>query len=353
MTKEKMGKIMVENIVRHTLFEVQRDPRRSIRNLVDLGMEVSGGRLQKRMMSVFQAMLNREDSPYYDLILNTINHVDHDWITTFGVNLGWNGLTAGAARIRELEAQRGHNIPWSLTLHMAAGPDSMTGGEYRSLVRDGMELGIFVYFLMPEDASSVQTALELAEANRECAFIVFLPRGFDVKGQIEALTARRNIMLAVDTEEADWTEKVQTLREHECPYSLYRYYVTSKDVEDIVSGQWIERIQPWAGVIAFLLSRGGAADPSLPRTVSRYALDSRMEQMYSTVLADFYSDLLYMDVMLSEDPCFLGILPDGGVTECRENREVRTEGSVRSTPLAELLRRFAKPEAACAARVVG
>ena len=346
MTKEQMGRIMVENIVRRELFEVRRDPKRSIRNLVDLGMEVSGGKLQKRMMSVFQEMLDREDSPYYDLILNTISRVDHDWITTFGVNFGWNGLTAGAARIRELEAQRGHNIPWSLTLHMAAGPDSMTGGAYRRLVQDGMELGIHVYFLMPEDDPSVQAALELADASRECAFILFLPQGFDVKGQIAALTVHHNIMLVVDTEGPDWTEKVRPLREHGCLYSLYRHYATPADGEDIVSGRWMERIRPWTGVIAFLLPKDGAADPSLQPAVYRCALDSRLKQMYPTVLADFYSDILYMDVLISEDPCFLGVLPDGSVTEYRENREMRAEGSACSTPLAELLCRFSKAVAA-------
>lgn len=119
---------MAEHIVRRTLFEVPRDSRRSIRNLVDLGLEVSGSRLQKRMMGVFQGMLDHEDSPYYDLILNTIHHVDHDLLTTFGVNFGWNALTAGAAHIREMEVHRGHNIPWSLTLHIAAESGSMTGG---------------------------------------------------------------------------------------------------------------------------------------------------------------------------------------------------------------------------------
>lgn len=345
MTKAQAGKVMVEHIVRRELFEVQRDPRRSIRNLVDLGMEASGGRLQKRMMRVFQGMLNHEDSPYYDLILNTINHADHDWITTFGVNFGWNALTAGAARIRELEAQRGHNIPWSLTLHMAAGPCSMTGGEYRRLVLDGTELGIYVYFLMPEDVPTVRAALDLADAGRECAFLLFLPPDFDVKGQIAALTAHHNTMLVVDTEEPGWTEKVRALRERRCLYSLYRHYAAAADGEDIVSGRWMARIRPWAGVAALLLPSGVGGAAGLQPAVSRYALDSRLEQRYPTVMVDFYSDVIRMDVLLSEDPCFLGVLPDGSVTESRENREIPAGGSVRSAPLAQLLRRFPKTAA--------
>lgn len=347
MTKAQAGKVMVERIVRRELFEVQRNPRRSIRNLVDLGLEVSGGRLQRRMMGVFQGMLDQEDSPYYDLILNTIHHADHDWITAFGVNFGWNALTAGAARIRELEACRGHNIPWSLTLHMAAGPGCMTGGEYRRLVREGMELGIYVYFLMPEDGPSVQTALELAGAGGECAFLLFLPRDYDVQGQITALTTHHNVMLVIDTEEPDWTEKVRSLREKRCLYSLCRRYAALADGEDIISGKWMERVRPWAGAAALLISEGGAAAADLQPAVSHYALDSRLKQRYPTVMVDFYSDVIYMDVLLSEGPCFLGVLPDGAVTECRENREMRAEGSVCSAPLAQLLRRFPRPGAHC------
>lgn len=42
----------------------------------------------------------------------------------------------------------------------------------------------------------------------------------------------------------------------------------------------------------------------------------------------------------------MGLLPDGAVTEYRDGRELQTEGSARSAPLAELLRRFARPGAA-------
>lgn len=206
---------------------------------------------------------------------------------------------------------------------------------------------------MPEDAPSVQTALEVADASLECAFLLFLPWDFDVKGQITALTVHNNIMLVVDTEKPDWTEKAQTLREKKCLYSLFRHYVTLEDGEDIISGQWMERIRPWAGMASLLLPMGGFVAAGLQPAVSRYALASRLEQRYPTVMVDFYSDVIYMDMLISESPCFLGVMPDGTVTECRENREICAEGSVRSAPLAELLRRFTKPESACKAGPLG
>ena len=47
MANMHWGRTMVEMIVRRSLHEIQQDPKRAIRKLVDLGMETSGGDLQK------------------------------------------------------------------------------------------------------------------------------------------------------------------------------------------------------------------------------------------------------------------------------------------------------------------
>ena len=59
-------------------------------------------------------MLQNEKSAYYDLAKRIATGVDHDLVTTFGVNVGYNGFTKGARLIRRIEAERGFNIPWAL-----------------------------------------------------------------------------------------------------------------------------------------------------------------------------------------------------------------------------------------------
>ena len=78
------------------------------------------------------------------------------------------------------------------------------------------------------------------------------------------------------------------------------------------------------------------------RRVYRYALDARLQQRYPLLIADLYLDSLATDICISDDSCFAGMLPDGVLTEFRDGHEAGTRDSVRTAPLAELLRRFAK-----------
>ena len=72
MTRTQMNRTMAETIVRRSFHEIQTDPKRTLRNLADLGRETAGGQLQKKFLGMAQQVLKREDSLYYTLIQNTI-----------------------------------------------------------------------------------------------------------------------------------------------------------------------------------------------------------------------------------------------------------------------------------------
>ena len=343
MTIQQMGRTMAENIVRRAFRGMRQDPKRTIRNLVDLGLETSGGDLHRRFMEAAQKILRREDSPYYDMVLRTVQQVDEERLLTFGLNLGWESLTAGAARIRELEQERGHNIPWSLTLHIASS-GSMTSGGYLRLVLEGMELGIYSYFLMPADDVSVETALNVTAASRNCALILFLPAGYDVKRNLTALSMHPNVLLCLDCGGPEWEKQADLLRDSRLLYGLHRRYATEGEIQDIVSGQWMERVLPHAGLAVFCIPQGDAFNHGTQHPVYRYAMDSRLEQRYPAIVFDFYPDNLYMDVLISGDSCFMGVLPDGVITEFRSGQEQPAAGNALSTPLDTLLRHFPKAD---------
>ena len=343
MTHAQMKRTMAEAIVRRSFYEIQKDPKRAIRNLVDLGRETAGGQLQQKFLGMAQQILKRTDSPYYTLIQNTVQSVDEERLLTFGLNFGWNSLTQGAKQIRDEEAKLGFNIPWSLTLHLENHPENLSGGEYLRLILVGIELGIYSYFLLPKDIQSVKLSLELAAANRNCAFCLLLPEKLQEKHKQELAqcTLCPNTLVGINSCSPDWTKQTQWLKNRRYPYLIYRTYAADEDVDDIVSGRWADSILPYAGIAALLIAQGGT-DLRGDSKIYSYAVESRLGQRYPTLILDFYQDNLYMDVCISGDPCFLGVLPDGRVTEYRQGRETPADDSIRTSSLAELLRHFPK-----------
>ena len=61
-------RISIENIVHKAFMDIEEDPRRGLRNLVDLGVNFAKGRFQKPFLRTIQNMLEDEDSAYYTLL---------------------------------------------------------------------------------------------------------------------------------------------------------------------------------------------------------------------------------------------------------------------------------------------
>lgn len=66
--ENSMSRILIETTVRQTLKELRENPKRSIRNLVDMALQFSDGRFQSQFSKTTRTMLENENSAYYTLI---------------------------------------------------------------------------------------------------------------------------------------------------------------------------------------------------------------------------------------------------------------------------------------------
>ncbi|HAE92634.1 MAG TPA: hypothetical protein DCG60_08345, partial [Tissierella sp.] len=112
--EDKLTKVMLEIAIERAFKEIELKSKRGIRNLVDLGAHFAKGRFQKDFYNIAQIMLENENSPYYKLVFNIVQNVDHNILKTFGINLGLNSWTYGAKKIRQYEEKKGYNVPWTI-----------------------------------------------------------------------------------------------------------------------------------------------------------------------------------------------------------------------------------------------
>ena len=306
--KKDMNRILVEGTIRRTLKSMKESPERTIRNLVDLGLNFSNGRFQTRFLKAAQEMLHNQKSAYYSLVKHVAASVDHDLLTTFGVNLGYNSCTLGAKRIREIEAERGYNIPWSLTLAINEEKLDAEPDFYPTVVRQGIPMGIYTYLLF--SIGDPEKLLPLMKAQPDCAFIVFL-RGHQISDAfIRKMKAVKNVMISIYVNE-DMPGACQKLRDARLLYAVYQRY-TEQDREHILSGQWLSTVLPVHPAFAFLRTEPGC-DPETQEGIYSYVTSVRDGQQYPVVLMDIKQDTLQIDRVISDGECLVGFDFDGSL----------------------------------------
>lgn len=77
---------MIETAINKGIRDMKDDPKRGIRNLVDLASHFASSSFQRNTLKLMQNMLSNLNSPYYDIVSYLVSNVDHDIIKTFGIN---------------------------------------------------------------------------------------------------------------------------------------------------------------------------------------------------------------------------------------------------------------------------
>lgn len=62
--ENSMSRFITGSVVKRTLKDIKDNPERSIRNLVDMALQFSGGRFQQDFFTTAQTMLQNENSAY-------------------------------------------------------------------------------------------------------------------------------------------------------------------------------------------------------------------------------------------------------------------------------------------------
>lgn len=306
--KKDMNRVLVESTVRRTLKSIQESPERATRNLIDLGLEFSNGRFQTRLFKQAQKMLQNQKSAYYDFVKNIVATVDHDIITTFGVNLGYNSCTKGAQRIREIEAEKGFNIPWALNFLINEEKLETEPDFYPSVLRQGQALGIHTYLLFV--TGYPEKVLPMIEKEPDCAFILFL-HGHQVSPSfMKKMETVKNVMVSVYTNE-DMPSACQKLRDANLLYAVHQRY-TEQDKESVINGEWLKSVLPVRPAFAFLRA-DFSCTPQTQDEIYQYVTAVRDEQQVPLIFMDIKQDTLMIDQAISDGECLVGFDVDGSL----------------------------------------
>lgn len=300
------SQIIIETMVRKAIEDMKESPKRSVRNLVDLALTFSDGRFQQRFFSAAQTMLKNENSPYYELVQNTISHVDTEHLVRFGINLGYNSCTQGAKTIRKIKDKQGFHVPWMLTLHLDTAGWQTRVKRYQNIIGQGEELGICTWQLFAD--RHPECALSLAEVHPNSAFIVYCSHSEVTEQFLDAACELDNLMLAVRYDE-DAASFCGMLREKRMLYSVY-YPYSAENTVPILSDDLFYAIEELSPIFAVLVPAANC--PMETQTaVAAHIRKLREEQRFPMLPWEVISDCILVDGIISGDGSVMAFDAEG------------------------------------------
>ena len=290
-----MTRVLIETVVRNTLKQIKIDPERSMRNVVDMALHLSGGSFRKELFQVAQTMLEQESSAYYKLIPDIVAHVESERIVQFGMNVGFNSFTVGAEQIRAIEWEENFNIPWCISLKLS---DSVPDERYDAVINQGEELGIYSWLLF--GTGDLSKLLTLPSKHPDSAFFLFCSPNDISEDWIKEAAQLNNLMFVVKFE-GKAAITCSLLREMGLLYSLYMSYSES-DVHNILTDDLLIETQELNPLMTVVLADTSCSNTARDK-VYNYILQTRSKQHFLTIPWELEYDNRWVDGIISHEGC--------------------------------------------------
>ena len=330
---KSINRILTETIARKAINDIKDSPERKSRNLVDLALNFAEGQYLRDFLFKVQKVLQDENSPYYRMVIDAMNHIDTEKLIEFGMNIGFNSITQGSPKIRAIEQEEHFDIPWSMFADMSEYQSKRDYNAYKKIFSESLDLGIYSFHIKAD--KELKNLIKLLSEHKDMAFVLFVePFNITEELLIEVKNVN-NIMFVVKA--AEETDKAcLLLRSYNMLYSIY-YVYGDKDESLITGDEFILYHQTLRPVFTCFVAESGCST-ALREKVYRYIKDSRVRQEFLTIPWDIVNDTKYIDGKISDNICSAGIDKNGYLFKLSEGVN-RTEYNVFEITLHDALKK--------------
>lgn len=342
MEKSKYIRAIIKPAVENGIRYIEDNSKRGIRNLLDLGEYFARGKFQKSFFDLAHEMLNNENSFYYDIFDNLVKNTNHNTLTTFGIDMGYNSFTYGANIIRKHEKKYNYDVPWLITFdftdkHEKENKNLLCSDEIINLIKSGKNIGIYSYIILLEKNDILNELIPIIKNNDDCAFVIVIHPSIITEEKVINIKELPNLCVLViideETEPQD-LNNISLLRTHKCLYGGCFYY-DDNNFADIESGKFSNKIHSINADFALAI-KSQDCNEEIAENVCDYMYKSRFNDDTHVFMIDFYGDIKRIDNIISDSPCFLSIDSLGQISVT--NLENKTKYNIRTNSLEEILK---------------
>lgn len=345
MENYKLIYTIIKTAVETGIRYIEDNPKRGIRNLLDLGEYFASSPSQKNFFNLAHDLLKNENSHYYDILDTLVQNTNHKTLTDYGVNTGYNSLIYGANIVKEHKKEHGFNIPWVIIFNFEEKSSrNLTNDEILNIINSGKNNGIYSYIILLDKNNILDDLYNVFEKNNKCAFTLFIDPSLINEETVKKVSSISNICIfvSINNENSCKPEKFDLLNKYKCLYGGYYCYDSSSTI-NISNGTITDKLLSLNLNFAFCMRKNNCSKEAEEIT-SDFIYKSRIEINSPVILIDFYSDLARISKIISMESCFLSI--DSGGQIYTSDIFNKTEYNIRNNSLENILS-YTMPKVDC------
>ena len=345
---------MKKTALRTALGYIERNPEENLTRLMDwVDAQAGDGPASfPAQRAAFRKVLSDPESGMYRLILNVLRDVDNGVIQTVFENFFLNASLIGWPRQEQYREKLGCNIPWAILMDPTSACNlrctgcwaaeygnklNLTYGELSGIIRQGKELGTYMYiFSGGEPLVRKQDLLRLCAEHSDCQFLAFTNATLIDEAFARELLRVKNLNPAISVEgfeEATDQRRgkgtyrailraMAILKEYRLPFGASCCY-TSRNVDSISSEAFIDHLVDCGAKFAWFFHYMPVGNEAVPELLPDPEQRERMYRAIRTYRAakpiftiDFQNDGEYVRGCIAGGRNYLHINANGDVEPC-------------------------------------
>ena len=333
---------------------IARDPERNVHKLMGWVDKFAGDDPNEltAQRDAVRKVLSEPDSNMYKYIMGIFRDIDTEVLKKTFENFIVNANLVGFPREQELSAEYGCNVPWAILMDPTTACNlrcvgcwaadygkslSMSYEELSDIVRQGKELGIYMYlFSGGEPLTRKKDIIRLCEEHNDCQFLAFtngtlIDSDFAremlrVKNFIPAISVE-GFEAATDARRGEGTYQavmaaMSRLKAYKLPFGVSCCY-TSQNIDSLSSEEFIDHIIGCGAKFAWFFHYMPVGVDAVPELLPS---PEQREHMYHTLrgyrktkeffLIDFQNDGEFVGGCIAGGRSYLHISAGGDMEPC-------------------------------------
>lgn len=278
MQNLSVKRMLALSVVGRAIREIETDPKRGLRRMIDLGRDMSHSDTRQMIFSLVQDMLKKPDSPCYDLLSRAVREIDRQTLQKFSVALGWDCWTVGVQTLRANEEP----LLWAIRLTLDGSDDLRALREqWKAMRRKGVRMLIGDV----KNLAGFQQALVLTIGVSDGAFLFYVPPGLLTPAVVPALADCNTLAIAVEDGQPKTQTALDLLRQHKCLYGVYRRCPLDETVSH--ARAWMDGLTDAHGYFAILREEHCSQGEEIAEMIGHMRIDQQFRLIPIAAHADF------------------------------------------------------------------